>query len=501
MATTELAVSINRLRHIPLKQLHPHPNNRKYFRQASIDELAESLKHSGQTTPIIVRPHAGSFQLLAGERRWRAATQAKLDHLLAIVRDYDDAEAIKVLAIENKHREDPDPLDEADLYHAMLKFEGESITSLAKTMEKSESYIRDRLRLTHLTAASRKLLRDETISLQHAILLAGLKPADQQRAIGSQSDRDNVGSYQVSGLFRTERTLFDDERDTRVPVSVAEFRDWIRTQVRLDPKAPVTGELFPEAVQLVHQAEAAKQKVLSITSDYRVSDAAKDGDVRTIGAPHWKRADGKRGSKTCEYSEPAFVVSGELQGQGFAVCIRKDKCTTHWPHEAAEAKRRLAAKAKAAKKAAAASEDPKAEATAKAKEQREQEKAKAAEAARDAELARWKKAEPALRKVFLAALVREPVTADSRLGRLVLQRAVFNDRETKKFLTPGKRAEDVLRYLALDCLFEEMGCPIYNGPENYGGLLKFLGVDARKILDQEAPAAPKAKAKAKGKAA
>ena len=106
--TTELEVE-----RIGLGELTPHPQNRKHFDEAQLVELAESLTEKGQLTPALVRPMGKGFQLLAGERRWRAAQMAELDTLLCIVRDLDDQAALEVLAIENNQREDPQPLEEA----------------------------------------------------------------------------------------------------------------------------------------------------------------------------------------------------------------------------------------------------------------------------------------------------------------------------------------------------------------------------------------------------
>jgi len=480
---------------LPLAELHPHLANRKRMQEAALQELADNLTAVGQLEPALVRPRAkGGYEIVSGERRWRAAKLAGLPDLLCLRRALTDEQAIVVIATANDQRENPDPIDEAELYKQMLLFKGWTPARIAKQLGRGETYVRDRLRLLRLTPASRQLVIDDEITLQHAILLASLNLEQQKNAITQSS-----GGAGVGGLFRDEQTLFSHSKRDGVPVSVEEFRDWIRRQVRLDPRAEVTGELWPETAAAVQEADAVRQKVLLLTTEYQASQAVRHGVDRVFGQPSWKRADGSKGAKTCEYSKLGVLVSGEHQGDAFQACVRRDKCLTHWPQSAKAAAKRAKAREQGAR-GGTATGSTKAGATTPSKAEA---KAAAELAAKEAELARWQQAYPEILKSVLATVKSLPAGADSKIGKALLQR-LYVDPGVNKLITPGKTAEDLVRYLYVGDLYdnEDLG----EGFDEYSSgrfqnLCKELGVHAQKIVDRVAPAPkaePPAKAKAKG---
>jgi ParB/RepB/Spo0J family partition protein len=480
-ATTKGDVTLTgALQEIALDKLTPHPANRKHFDEAQLRELAESLREKGQLTPTLVRPRGRGYELLAGERRWRAAKLAGFAGLLCIVRELNDEAALEVLAIENNQRQDVHPLEEAELYKALLQFTGHDVASVARKLGRSPTYVRERLRLLRLIPKARELMLAGAIPLAHAVLLAGLSPADQKRAI-NEDDPTNFGAFSVDGLFRRERTLFDDdEEDRKVVVSLAEFRDWIRKCVRFDPKLEVAGELFPETVALVKEAEASNQKVLRLTTDYRADDQVKDPKVRTVGKDHWKRADGTKGSKVCDYAQLGVVVSGEAQGLAFAVCIRKDKCTVHW---SAEQKRAARRRQERERRAGTSSDTPPrvltpAEKAARAEERREQQLAQ-----------RIQQHAPALLKRLAAAVAKVRIDPKGeRFARLVEAVGSWRVKQSEavKLLPRGTTPEQLLRHLVwLDVLID-WDIAVGSASE-LDGVCATLGLTLEKLLDEVAP--------------
>lgn len=132
------------------------------------------------------------------------------------------------------------------------------------------------------------------------------------------------------------------------PVSVREFKGWINDHVRATPDS-VDPFLFPQTAEQLAAAAAAKKKVVHITYDYRVPDAARDEKIRTYGSEAWHRADGQFKSKPCDHAVLGLVVAGPCRGEAFPVCIAKEKCAVHWADWQKARERRQAELAKQTK--------------------------------------------------------------------------------------------------------------------------------------------------------
>ena len=129
------------VRNIPVDRVDPNPNQpRLAFDQTSMDELTGSVREHGVLQPILVRPHsAGRYQLVAGERRWRAATAAGLGTIPALIEEIDDETALEIAVIENLQREDLSPIDEALIYDKMIHQHGYSIRKLAQKLARTRA--------------------------------------------------------------------------------------------------------------------------------------------------------------------------------------------------------------------------------------------------------------------------------------------------------------------------------------------------------------------------
>jgi ParB family chromosome partitioning protein len=168
---------------VPIDQIAVNPNQpRKVFDFTALDELAASIKSSGVIQPIIVRRFAGAYQLIAGERRWRAARQAGLDRIPAIVREATDAQSLELALVENLLREDLNPIEAAHAYQKLLADFSWTQEELAQRIGKDRTSIANCLRLLRLPEEIQADLRSGRLTMGHArALLALMSVAEQLR--------------------------------------------------------------------------------------------------------------------------------------------------------------------------------------------------------------------------------------------------------------------------------------------------------------------------------
>jgi ParB family chromosome partitioning protein len=163
------------IREIPVDRILPNPAQpRLSYDEESLTELADSIREHGVLQPILVRPVGSQFELIAGERRWRASRMAERDAIPAIVADFDEQTALEVSIIENLQREDVSPLEEAAMFRKMSDF-GYSVRQLAQKIGKDKGYIENRLRLSDAPTDIRELLslRKDTISHAYELMKIG----------------------------------------------------------------------------------------------------------------------------------------------------------------------------------------------------------------------------------------------------------------------------------------------------------------------------------------
>ena len=166
---------------LPIDSIEVNPNQpRKVFDFKTLDELAASIKSSGVIQPIIVRRVAGSYQLIAGERRWRAARQAGLDRIPAIIRDATDAQSIELALVENLLREDLNPIETAQAYQKLLAEFGWTQEELAQRIGKDRTSIANALRLLRLPEEIQADLRGGRLTMGHARALLALTTVAEQ---------------------------------------------------------------------------------------------------------------------------------------------------------------------------------------------------------------------------------------------------------------------------------------------------------------------------------
>ncbi|MEG3176737.1 ParB/RepB/Spo0J family partition protein [Sphingomonas sp. RB3P16] len=162
------------VRSLPVGSLTPHPGQpRRHFDEAALEELAQSIAQRGVLQPIVVRPHGTGYQIVAGERRWRAAQRARLHEVPVIVRAFDDTETLEVALVENIQRQDLNAIEEAEAYHRLIEDFGHTQDALGKLVNKSRSHIANLLRLLELPRPVQERVVTGTLTMGHARALIG----------------------------------------------------------------------------------------------------------------------------------------------------------------------------------------------------------------------------------------------------------------------------------------------------------------------------------------
>ncbi|MFM9898923.1 ParB/RepB/Spo0J family partition protein [Sphingorhabdus sp.] len=160
--------------------IRPNPDQpRRHFADEKLDELAASIAKHGIIQPIIVRPFQGGYQIVAGERRWRAAQRAQVHDIPAIIRSFDDSETLEIALLENIQRQDLNPIEEAEAYKKLTELFGHSAAELAELVHKSRSHVANMMRLLDLPPTLRDLVTEEKLSMGHARALLGSDNAVQ----------------------------------------------------------------------------------------------------------------------------------------------------------------------------------------------------------------------------------------------------------------------------------------------------------------------------------
>lgn len=169
---------------VPLEQVYPNPDQpRSHFDAAELEQLAESIQKNGLLQPIVVRPVAEGYQIIAGERRWRACQRAGLAEAPVTIVQADDDKAIELALIENIQRSDLNPIEEAYGYRQLMERESLTQAQLAGLLSKGRSTIANALRLLELPDEAQRMLLDGTISAGHARAILSVQSAEGRERV------------------------------------------------------------------------------------------------------------------------------------------------------------------------------------------------------------------------------------------------------------------------------------------------------------------------------
>lgn len=182
-----------RIQQLPLSQIIPSPlQPRHEFRAEHLQELVESIRERGIIQPLIVRRVGDRYELIAGERRWRAANELRLTEAPAIIREASDREVLELALIENLQRADLNPIEEAMAYHRLHHDFSLTQEDISKRVGKSRASVANAMRLLDLDAEVQSLLKQERISVGHAKVLLSLKSPEEQRMLADMIIRQSA---------------------------------------------------------------------------------------------------------------------------------------------------------------------------------------------------------------------------------------------------------------------------------------------------------------------
>lgn len=194
-------VDENTVVYVDIDNIKPNANQpRKNFDEEKIRELADSILEHGIIQPLIVRKSGSAYEIVAGERRYRAARKAKLAQVPCIIRDFTDEENMLIAIIENMQREDLNPVEEAEGLNQMVKSFGLTQEEVSKSVGKSRPYITNALRLLNLPTAIRQLLAEGAITAGHARALLSMTDAKAQNDLAKKIAREGLSVRETERL-------------------------------------------------------------------------------------------------------------------------------------------------------------------------------------------------------------------------------------------------------------------------------------------------------------
>lgn len=253
ISTNTISYGGSGLANLPISSIFPLPGQpRQRFEEDALQELAASIAARGVIQPIIVRKLSeGQYQIVAGERRWRAAQKARLHEIPALVRELDDREVMALALIENIQREDLNPVEEARAYHRLSEEEGMTQAEIAQMVEKSRSHVANLQRLLQLPDEVLELVENSSLSMGHARALIGHEDA---REIARRAVRENLSVRDVEKLMRSggdprvarrkNQPRRDPAKNADIEAVQAHLEEFLGMRVRIKTDAdPRSGEV------------------------------------------------------------------------------------------------------------------------------------------------------------------------------------------------------------------------------------------------------------------
>ena len=256
-ATPELA-------HLEVDQIHPNPKQpRKRFEGEAVSGLAESIKAQGLIQPVVVRPRLeGGYELIAGERRWRAAREAGIATVPAVVREADDRDTLLLGLVENVAREDLSPIEEARAYAILIDEFGLSLGEVAERVGKSKPTVSNRIRLLELPEDVLAMINRNELSEGHARAVLAVPDNDGRRKLAKLIVREGMSVRAAERAARWAGARTKERRVTAVdPVLAGRIKEAFRLVTGFEAKVGAAGLTVPldGQVQLEELAEALER--------------------------------------------------------------------------------------------------------------------------------------------------------------------------------------------------------------------------------------------------
>lgn len=214
---------------------------RTHFDEASLEELAQSVRSNGIVQPLLVRRRGSRYQLIAGERRWRAAQRAGLQRIPAVVRDVADDKLLELALIENIQREELNAIEEAHAYKSLIETLGLTQEVVAQRVGRDRSFVTNYLRLLRLPEDVQRLVEEAKLSMGHARALLGLNDVDTQRKVArniieralSVRETERIIKRMATGAVSVVAASAPKRNDANVRAAETKLRRRFGTQVRV----------------------------------------------------------------------------------------------------------------------------------------------------------------------------------------------------------------------------------------------------------------------------
>ncbi len=247
---------------INLKDIRSNPYQpRKTFNETTLQELADSIKEHGIIEPIIVKKAIKGYELVAGERRTKAAKLAGLEKIPAIVKDFNDQEMMEIALLENIQREDLNAIDEASAYQKIIELGHMTQEEFAKKFGKSRSHVTNMLGLLSLPTAVKELVEKKEISMGHARALSKIESAEKIKELADKVVKENMSvreleqEIQESNLpKKQQQDRFRESKSIRTTIYERLMREKVGTKVKINQKK----------IEIPYDSEKDLERILEI---------------------------------------------------------------------------------------------------------------------------------------------------------------------------------------------------------------------------------------------
>ena len=208
------------IKKIPIKDIRPNPYQpRKRFDEEKLQELSESIKEHGLFQPIIVKKSIKGYELIAGERRTKAAERAGFTEIPAIVKEYNDEEMLEIAILENTQRENLNPIEEAEAYKQIIEKSSITQEELSKKVSKSRSYITNILGLVNLPEEIKLLVIDGKLSMAHARTLSKLEDIEYAKILARRVVNEGISVHALEDMVRSTEVIKRHKNNRVVPLN------------------------------------------------------------------------------------------------------------------------------------------------------------------------------------------------------------------------------------------------------------------------------------------
>lgn len=249
------------VREIAIDKIHPRTDQpRKRFEEESLQELANSIKEHGILQPVLVRPIKKGHEIIAGERRWRAAQLAGLSFIPVVVRDIDEQQAAEISLIENIQRDDLTVVEEARAYKSLADQFGYTQEVIAERIGKSRAYVANTLRILNLPEEVLQMLEKGEINAGHVRPLLSLSTAEEQLAAAKEIVANKMTVRQVEARVKTKRIKLDIPADK--PVELVEIQE--KLQQHFATRAAVTRQGKGGKIEIAFYSDEDLERILEI---------------------------------------------------------------------------------------------------------------------------------------------------------------------------------------------------------------------------------------------